>query len=175
MPDLQNFYELHAPDAEQVKVQTLIEYVACDVIKSVREVLLKDQDNAVSAAALGYKEPPQLNWLKNWAAQLTFTLTVDEKSQLNPGIALNEVLPNAVTTFAGHPSVRTGQTFSLGLAAAYSSDATRKETLTLYIPLSSYTDDKGLAKARKWFNEWYKDHGPSWIARKFGCTDKCAR
>ena len=58
VPDLQNFYELHAPDAEQVKVQTLIEYVACDVIKSVREVLLKDQDNAVNAAALGYKRAP---------------------------------------------------------------------------------------------------------------------
>ncbi len=134
-------------------MQSLIEYVACDVVRAVRLVLIKDQDNVADAEAVGFKEPRQLDWLKTWVAQLTFTLTVDEKSQINPGVAINQVLPTATTTFAHHPLVSTGQTFSMGLAAAYSADATRKETLTLYIPLSPYTDDKSLAKARAWFSE----------------------
>lgn len=151
VPDLQNFYESHAPDAEKLKVQGLIQHVACEVIRAVQEVLIIDQDNVAASASVGHKEPTQLDWLKTWVAQLTFTITVDEKSQINPGAAINQVLPNATTTFAHRPSVSTGQMFSVGLAAAYSADATRKETLTLYIPLAPSTHDESLAKARKWF------------------------
>jgi hypothetical protein len=149
VPDLQNFYESRDPNAEKLKVQSLIEHVACEVKTAVQQVLIIDQDNVARSASVGYKESTQLDWLKTWVAQLTFTLTVDEKSQVNPGAAINQVLPNAAATFAHHPAVSTGQMFSVGLAAAYSADATRKETPTLYIPLAPSTDDKSLAEARK--------------------------
>ncbi len=151
VPDLLNIYDARAEvpaDSEKVQVQSLIEYVACDVITSVQKVLIQDEDVAASPAAKSIHQPAQLTWLKDWVAQLTFTLTVDEKSQFNPGVSVNQVWPSAVTTFAHHAAVTTPQSFSTGLAAAFSSDATRKETLALYIPLAQYTDEKSLNKAR---------------------------
>lgn len=136
-----NFYDARSEvpaDSEKVQVQSLIEYVACDVITSVQKVLLQDEDVAATPAAKSIHQPAQLDWLKDWVAQLTFTLTVDEKSQFNPGVSVNKVLPSAITTFAHDAAVTTTQSFSMGLAAAFSSDATRKETLTLY-----YKNDLG--------------------------------
>jgi hypothetical protein len=147
VPDLQEFYQ--SPKDGRVLVDDFVDYVACDVKRSVLQILLDDQDRAIERKRAGLPQGETLTWLKGWAAQLTFTLTVDEKSQINPGVALNAVYPNAVTNFAGHPSVSTPQSFSLGLAGAYSSEATRKETLSLYMNFKDFTDSKTLSLARR--------------------------
>jgi hypothetical protein len=43
-------------------------------------LILDDQDTVAEAATLGLVRKPSLTWLKKWAAQVTLTLTVDEKS-----------------------------------------------------------------------------------------------
>jgi hypothetical protein len=142
---LQNFWE--SPTSARLTVANLVDYLACEVRNSVQAALLQDQELAAMRRSAGLK-PTTLDWLKGYAAQITLTLTVDEKSALNPGIALNSVFPNATTAFVNHPSVSTPQSFSLGLAGAFSTEATRKETLSLYLDLKDAVSTKQLAIAK---------------------------
>jgi hypothetical protein len=63
----------------------------------------------------------------NWIAQLSLSLEVDESSALNPGVTLNQVLPNAIKTFGVGNTVTTGQSFSFGFGGTLSSTATRTD------------------------------------------------
>jgi|GEM_PF-2503395 len=60
-----------------------------------------------------------------WLAQITLSLQVDEASSLNPGLSLNEVLPNAARTFGVGNVVTTPQSSSIGFGGTLSSTATR--------------------------------------------------
>jgi hypothetical protein len=146
VPNLQEFYE--PPDRARIKVENLVAHVECEVITGVQSVLLTDQDLAIERKRANLKQEEVLSELKKWAAQITLTLTVDEKSTLNPGIAFNQIYPNATSRFLTQPSVITPQSFSLGLAGAFSSEAARKETLSLYLDFKTFTDTKSLVLAR---------------------------
>jgi hypothetical protein len=62
---------------------------------------------------------------QNWIAQVALSLQVDENTALNPGVSLNEVLPNAIKAFGVGNTVTTPQSFSLGVGATASATATR--------------------------------------------------
>jgi len=147
VPDMEPFYE--GKVEARLKVQTLVEHVHCHVRTAVQHVILDDIDAAAVRAENGLKRKRVLEWLDSWAAQVTLTLTVDEKSSLNPAVALNTVLPNATTSFVGRASVTTAQSFSLGLAGAFSTQATRKQTISYYLDFRHFTDAVSLRKARE--------------------------
>jgi len=144
-PGLQNFYETRA--AARMRVSNLVDYLACDIKASVQEAIIDDEDLAPIRKA-NHLKPIALDWLKGYAAQITLTLTVDEKSTFNPGIAFNTVFPSATTNFAHHAPVITAQSFSLGLAGAFSTEATRKETLGFSLDFKDFTTPEQLAIAR---------------------------
>jgi hypothetical protein len=62
------------------------------------------------------------------------SLQVDETSGLNPGVAWNQVLPNATTVFGpgAAGTVTSSQSFSLGLGGTVSSTATRVDKFDPY-------------------------------------------
>jgi hypothetical protein len=68
----------------------------------------------------------------SWGAQITFTFTVDETSKITPSVALNRVLPNAVTTFPGSAPVSTPQSFAFGLGGTLSTEAMRVDTFDTF-------------------------------------------
>jgi hypothetical protein len=144
VPGLQEFYD---PQNPQTMVDAIVSNVQCEVQTAVQFLILDDQDAAVAAAALGKVQKPSLTWLKKWAAQVTLTLTVDEKSSLNPGVSLNRVLENAVTKFP-NGTVTTPQSSSIGFGATVSADGTRKETLAWLIDFSRFTDPRSLKLAK---------------------------
>jgi hypothetical protein len=74
----------------------------------------------------------------DWGAQVSLSLEVDETSGLNPGITLNQVLPNAINVFGPGTSgtVTTAQSFNLGLGASLSSTATRTDKFDPYWPIA---------------------------------------
>jgi hypothetical protein len=123
--ELQEFYD---PQNPNTMVDAIVSNVQCEVKSAVQFLILDDQDAVAEAAILGIAQKPSLTWLKKWAAQVTLTLTVDEKSSLNPGVSLNKVLENAVTKFP-NGTVTTAQSSSIGFGATVSADGTRKETL----------------------------------------------
>ena len=63
---------------------------------------------------------------KDWIAQISLSLQVDEMSALSPGVAWNDVMRNAAATFGvGTAPVTFGQSFNLGFGGTASSTATR--------------------------------------------------
>jgi hypothetical protein len=147
VPELQEFYE--SRDAAHIRVGNIVAYLQCEVITSVQAAMLQDEDLAPVRRAAHLQPDKVLPWLKDWAAQITLILTVDEKSALAPSVSFNTIFPNSVKTFSTGGSVTTPQNFSLGLAPAFSADATRKETLAWYVDFKQFTDEKHLAFARR--------------------------
>jgi hypothetical protein len=69
---------------------------------------------------------------KDWGALVTLSLQVDESSALNPGVAFNTPMANAINTFGKGNTVTTPQLFSLGLGGTLSSVATRTDKFDPY-------------------------------------------
>jgi len=129
-------------------VNAVVEHVQCEVQTSVQFLLLDDIDAAAAASAAGLKQGRSVDWLNKWGAQSILTITVDEKSSLNPGVTFTPPMAPAVTQFPPNLTVTTPQSFSLGLGASASADATRKETLSWLIDFKRFTDKNSLARAR---------------------------
>jgi hypothetical protein len=72
-------------------------------------------------------------WLWNWSAQISLTLTVDEKSTLSPGLSLSKLLPNLTNRFPNGTSLMPSQGIGLGLGAGASADAQRIEKISWYL------------------------------------------
>lgn len=152
VPEMREFYQSKV-DAQTV-INTIVGDVQCEVKTAVQFLILDDMEQAKAPEVIraekahGLKTGRQLSWLDQWAAQVTLTLTIDEKGTANPGVALNTPLPTAVTSFPGLPSVTTAQSFSLGFGGTASADATRKETLAWLIDFKKFTDQASLRKAK---------------------------
>jgi hypothetical protein len=132
VPDHQEFWG--TPNDTQIKVNKIAGQVRCELIRAVGSVMVDDQ---------------RLYWLAGWGAQVTLTLTIDEKSVASPGVTLNKVLPDAVTPFP-NGDVRTPQSFTLGLGGSLSSDATRTDKLTMFFNFSDFFEVRGTsARQRK--------------------------
>lgn len=145
VPNIQAPYE--SPHDAQIMIDAIVQHVQCEVRTAVQFLILDDIEAASMRQRLGLKQKTILDWLYKWAAQVTLTLTMDEKTSLNPGVTFNNVMPNAVSTF-GKSTVTTPQIFTLGLGGTLSADATRKEILSLFMDFKTFTDKASLNKAK---------------------------
>lgn len=106
----------------QLLVKAIVNSIHCEV------------KNAV-IYALGQKGVPQTlaeqqgNFMKYWGMQMALTLTVEEKSVLNPVTVLTPPSPASAV-------------FTLGLGASGTADATRKETLNFYYTVDQLRSGK---------------------------------
>jgi hypothetical protein len=132
VPELEEFWG--GPDDVSNKVNLITSQVKCELRESVRSLLTED---AKIAKRDGTKT--QLDWLKDWAAQVTLTLTIVESTAANPGAAINTVLNNATTSF-GKTVITTPQSFSMGLGVSGSSAATRTDTITAVYRLREFAN-----------------------------------
>jgi hypothetical protein len=115
VPEIQEFPA--TPPQGQLLVQAIVTSVHCEVANAVKFVI--DQDRR-GAAVNGRRSAA---WLDKWGAQIALTLTVEEKSTLNP---------TAVWTPLSPPSA----IFTLGGSATLSTDATRIDKLNFYYTVS---------------------------------------
>lgn len=146
VPEIQEFYE--APHGVATMIDAIVNQVQCEVQTGVQFLILDDIDAAEAAKGAGLNQGRSLSWLDTWAAQVTLTLTIEERSALNPGVAFNTPIIPAVTTFPGNIAVTTQQNYSLGLGGTFSASATRKETLSWFIDFRKFTDKASLKKAK---------------------------
>jgi hypothetical protein len=156
VPQIQEVWEGVSPDAPLLSAGGDLEYkikekIYCGIFEAARQnaTLLPD----------------------DWAVQVTLDLQVDETSALNPGVALNRVLPNAITTF-GKSQVTTPQSFNLGLGGTLSSQGTREDKFGNYWNLDKLKNYKGgttcpetpkhgaslLLESELGISEWLHDH-----------------
>jgi hypothetical protein len=168
VPEIQDFYE---PFDALNLVNAIVQHVECEVKTSVQELILEDMKNGEEFKPDG-KNPQgrKLSWLDTWAAQIVLTLTIEEKSSLNPGLSLNTPIHNGITNFVGETlpgsypasltsyvagntfsALTTAQSYVLGFGGNFSSDATRTETLSFFIDFTKFTDKESLKQANDKF------------------------
>jgi hypothetical protein len=73
---------------------------------------------------------PRVKWLKDWGTTVTIKLTVDEMSNLTPGVSSNTPFENEIIHFSKGGNITAPQSFAIGLGASGSAHATRLETIT---------------------------------------------
>jgi hypothetical protein len=111
VPEIQDFPATRAQGA--VLVNAIVTSIHCEVANAIKDVI--DQDR-IAATVNGRRSAA---WLDHWGAQITLTLTTEEKSTFNPTVTWMPPSPlTSVFTLAGN--------------ATLSSDATRTETLNFY-------------------------------------------
>ena len=107
-----------SPADGQLMVQAIIQSVHCEAIKALRHLREDDVANAKED-----HRRPVTDFLLGWGVQLTLTLTIDEKSALNP---------NSVWT----PHSPLTSLFTLSGAGTLSSEATRTDKMSFYYKVS---------------------------------------
>ncbi|KWV48472.1 hypothetical protein AS156_18535 [Bradyrhizobium macuxiense] len=106
--------------------------IYCDLRAAVKAANEVPVTEGPTVDRLTVKQPGQIP--KSWGAQVSLSLQVDETSGLNPGVAMNQALPNAATVFGVGiaNTVTTPQSFSLGFGGTVSSTATRTDKFDPY-------------------------------------------
>jgi hypothetical protein len=155
VPGFGEFYDTVPPES---LVDAIVGHVHCEIKSQVQFLILDDYDRVLYGPSLtGKPLTRRLAWLDDYAAQVILTLTVEEKSTISPGVTLNTVLPNAVSTFSSG-NVTTPQSSSVALGASGSVDGTRKGVVAWYIDFREFTKDpKKLAVARRARDKLYAD------------------
>lgn len=135
VPEMQNSWE-NKDSTALVHVDQLTDHTTCEIVRAF-QIILADREQANRFLISKGQKPVDISQIATWDAEVVLTLTVDEKSQFNPGVSLNAIYPNAIKRFA-NGVVTVGQTGSLGLAGQFSSDATRKITVGFGFHLRDY-------------------------------------
>lgn len=155
VPGFGEFYDTVPPEN---LIDAIVSHVHCEIKSQVQFLILDDYDVAKERHPVtGQLLKRRLAWFDDWAAQVTLTLTVEEKSSLNPGVTLNTVLPNAVTSFPNGP-VNSPQSFNLGFGIGGTATATRKAIVSWYIDFRDFVKNPvKLAEARRVRNQLYAE------------------
>src|SRR6185437_10547635 len=106
-------------------VNKIANHLGCEIGKALVGIHARYRSRGVA---------DRIEWLDNWAAKITLTIQVEEKTALAPGLSFKTIFPNATTTF-GTQTITTGQSFSFGIGGQFSTDATRTEKVGYFVPL----------------------------------------
>jgi hypothetical protein len=87
-------------------------------------------------------------WLWDWSAQITLTLTVDEKSSLSPGLSLTKLLPGFVNRFPNGTANSSPQSLGIGFGAGAGADANRVESVTVFLDFKDLRKEVAMLKER---------------------------
>jgi hypothetical protein len=112
IPEIQENH--FAPGDGQLMVQAIVQSVRCEMIDALKDVWKADHENAKK-----YHQKPVTEFLTTWGAQMTLTLTIDEKSSLAP-------------TVSWMPPSPASAVFTLGGGVGAAADATRTDKLSFY-------------------------------------------
>lgn len=112
VPEIEDFPG--GPADGQALVQAIVTSVHCEVADAVKWVIDQDLKDAKQ-----FHQKPSATWMYNWGAQIALTLTIEEKSVINP---------LAVWT----PATPANAVFTLGGSALLSADATRTDKVNFY-------------------------------------------
>jgi hypothetical protein len=134
VPNMQNFGG--DQNNEEADENTIINHIKCEIHAGVQTALY-DPRFFPHDPTKGYKS---VDWLLGWGAKVSYVLTVDEKSQLNPGLSWR------------NPLGSTGTFQSISGGVQTSAEAQRKETgavtyafadLLKETPITSCADQNG--------------------------------
>jgi hypothetical protein len=129
-------------ESGQQMVRRIVKGVYCEIEDAVGKIL---EGDAKSVGAHGNKLKAE--WLKKWGAQITFTLTIDESTDLNPGVSFKEPITPGFLRFPGiEEAAKVEQGFSLGLGGHVSARAERVNKINLYFTVDEMLKNRRTEK-----------------------------
>lgn len=112
---------------EQRIVKAIVRRIHCEIREAVTSVIEDDIRDAQE-----FNQSRKLKWFETWGAQATLTLSIDEKSNLNPGVIFNTPIIGAETWFPGGSSLPASQAYTLGLGGSFATTANRIDKLNWF-------------------------------------------
>lgn len=123
-----------------------------DAVKAAYEYQVDEVDDVTHNPVPGSK---RYLLPKDWVAQMTLQLQVEESTAFNPGVTFNTPMHSAVTNFAGeylapsgsllsawnYPFLSTPQSYNLGLGGTLSSAATKNVKYNGYWTVSTLLEE----------------------------------
>ena len=132
--------ELQAPlqtyQDEEITLNHIENRVKCELIQGIIGTLKDDDQQARDNAALGGST--KLDWLKNWSAQVTLTITAVESSAVNPGFSYSDPFASSLRKFPNGTSVTASRAFTVGFGGSVSSAATRIDKLDFFFAFKDF-------------------------------------
>jgi hypothetical protein len=112
------------PGQSQILIKAILDSIHCEIKNSVQYVISQD----LELAKYQVDQQRVAAWFDTWGMAGLLTVTIAEKSELNPTLLW---FPNPVTML-----------FTLGVGADLSAEATRIETLNFYYNVSDLKKEK---------------------------------
>jgi hypothetical protein len=138
VPDIKEPWDVDEPaDAENPKIPG-----AAQMEFEIKKRIYCDLSEAVREVNKAYPTVPGGLLPKNWGAQVSLSLQVDETSSLNPGLTLNTTYPTVISypatknALGALAATTTSQSFGLGFGATVSSTATRVDKFDPYYSIA---------------------------------------
>ncbi|WP_457798716.1 hypothetical protein [Methylocystis sp. S23] len=123
---------------EQIIVNSIAQRIRCEISEAVNTVL----DDDLRDARQFKGQTRLLEWLEKWGAQVTLTLSIDEKTNVNPGVVFNTPMIGAKTWFPAGISVPASQFYTLGLGGKFNSTASRIDKINWFYTVAELRKDR---------------------------------
>jgi len=131
-PELHDFYARLPQEGEE---NVIVNQVKCEIHKGIQDAIYDPRFYPATAGT-----GKSVDWIKGWAAKVTFDLTVEEASNLNPSIGFTDPSANALLKFVTGV-VTVGRSFSLGAGLKSNADATHKEIIGFTYAIQQLLDE----------------------------------
>jgi len=148
VPDLNELTSKKSSETP-IGIYNITDHIQCEIQHAVQSVIITD----IETQRLAARAKPELHqgrslqWFENYAAQVTLTLTLEETGTVNASMSAIKPFQNGITNVNPVDKskyVSTPRNETLGLSAAYSTKATVQETLSFFVPFSSFTNAEAI-------------------------------
>lgn len=120
-------------EANALFVHSITTHVHCEL----RNALLFTYDNL--------KGHQNVEWLKEWAAKITLTVNVDEKTAFSPGLTLTRFFPSFRKLLSNGELITHERSFDFGIGGSLSSNAVREQEITWFLLFSELFNERSSA------------------------------
>jgi hypothetical protein len=144
VPDMAEVWDRTDPDATQHMEAQIKKAIYCELRDAVKNVK-KDESVVHYFHMKQVKQQDDAALPDSWGAQVTFSLEVDEKTAISPGVSLKTPMHAGATNFQGeligatgllsavtYPFVSTAQSYAFGLGGTLSSQTQRTDKFNSY-------------------------------------------
>ncbi|MGY2053025.1 hypothetical protein [Methylobacterium sp. JK268] len=90
----------------------------------------------------GLRPHQDVEWLRDWAAKITLTINIDEKTGLSPGLSLVNFFPGFKKALSNGEIIAGGRTLELGLGGSLASTATREQEITWFVTFTDLFEER---------------------------------
>jgi hypothetical protein len=88
-----------------------------------------------------------IEWLREWAAKITLTINVDERTGLSPGLAMTRFFPSFNRVLSNGELITGPRTFDFGLGGTLSADAVREQEVTWFLVFGDLFQEEAFSEA----------------------------